>query len=235
MKILGVIPARGGSKGIPHKNRKLLGGRPLMQYTIEAALASKEISAVIFSSEDQQLRTLAKELGVSVPFVRPDHLATDSSGSLEVVQHAIKEMEKLGEVYDAVCLLQVTTPFRTSEEIDIAIRRFREAKTDALISVQEVPHQYNPHWVFETTDTDHLKIATGEKEIIKRRQELPPAYIRDGGIYITKTSVLIEKQSFFGDSVSYVHSDKTRYVNIDTMDDWEKAESIIKENKQQKV
>ena len=224
MKLLGIIPARAGSKGIPHKNQKLLGGKPLMQYTIEAALGSKLLSSVIFSSEDDHLMKMAENLGVTVPFKRPDHLASDTAGSLEVVQHAL---ETLPENYDAVCLLQVTTPFRTSEDIDKAIERFLKLGSDSLVSVQEVPHQYNPHWVFEEKE-GVLRIATGEQQIIKRRQELPKAYIRDGAIYITKTKVLQEENSFFGERMGYIELDPERHVNIDTQKDWKKAEALVR-------
>ena len=161
---------------------------------------------------------------MAVPFVRPAHLASDSAGSLEVVQHALKS---LSQAYDAVCLLQVTTPFRTSEDIDNAITTFKEQNSDSLISVQQVPHHYNPHWVFEA-ENGNLKLATGEQDIIKRRQELPKAYIRDGAIYITKSEVLLQKHSFFGQSISYIELDANRHVNIDTMQDWERAEAIAK-------
>ncbi len=228
MKILGLIPARGGSKGIPDKNKKELGGKPLLQYTIEAALNSEMLDRVIFSSEDTELITLAKSLGVDVPFVRPVHLAEDSSGSLEVAQHALQFLSKKGEEFDAVCLLQVTTPFRTSSDIDTALKKFMDEGNDSLISVQKVPHQYNPHWVFETSKNGSLKIATGDTHIIKRRQELPQAFIRDGAIYITKTEVLLKQNSFFGKSISYMETDPDRFVNIDTLADWDRAESIYK-------
>lgn len=228
MKILGLIPARGGSKGIPNKNRKELGGKPLLQYTIEVALASKELDRVIFSSEDSQLIGLAKQLGVEVPFVRPAALASDTSGSLEVVQHALQFLSTKGENYDAVCLLQVTSPFREAGFIDAAIAKFTQAGTDSLVSVQKVPHEYNPHWVFKENDNGHLNIATGENEIIKRRQDLPKAFIRDGSIYITRTQTLLEDNSFYGNSISYIESNPEYHVNIDTPSDWEKAEKVLR-------
>lgn len=226
MKILGLIPARGGSKGILNKNRKLLGGKPLLQYTAEAALNATKLETVVFSSEDRTLRDLAKVFKLEVPFVRPLHLATDEAGSLEVVQHAIETLEKDGRSFDAVCLLQVTTPFRSGSIIDKAITKFTSENADTLISVQKVPHQYNPHWVFEPSEGS-LKIATGEDEIIKRRQELPEAFVRDGAIYIVKTEVLMNG-SFFGKKISYLETDPETYVNIDTPEDWAKAEAIIK-------
>ncbi len=226
MRVLGLIPARGGSKGIPGKNKKLLGGKPLLQYTIDQALQSKHLTDVVFSSEDASLIALAKSLGAQAPFVRPLELATDTAGSLEVVQHALQEMELLGKTYDAVCLLQVTTPFRGIDLIDTAIAKFKNAEADSLVTVQSVPQHYNPHWVFKTHG-DLLQLATGEKNIIKRRQDLPPAFIRDGAIYITKTTVLLNDHSFFGNRISYLQSDAATYVNIDTENDWQKAEQII--------
>jgi CMP-N-acetylneuraminic acid synthetase len=227
MKILGLIPARGGSKGIPDKNRKLLNKKPLLQYTIDSALNSKMLHRVIFSSEDKELINIASDLGVEVPFIRPYELATDKASSLSVVKHAVQTLSKEGYKYDAVCLLQVTNPFRLSSFIDEAIIKFKGANTDSLISVLEVPHEYNPHWVYELSDQDTLKIATGEEEIIKRRQELPKAFIRDGSIYITKTTVLFEQNSLYGKSISYINSDPARHINIDSMADWKKAEAMI--------
>ena len=228
MRVLGLIPVRGGSKGIPHKNKKLLNGKPLMEYTIAAALEATQLDAVICSSEDAELRAIASKLGVEVPFVRPESLAQDTSGSLGVVRHALQELEKVGKHFDAVCLLQVTNPFRSAAFIDQAITKFKKETPDALISVLKVPHEYNPHWVFEQNTKGFLDIATGEQEIIKRRQELPEAFIRDGAIYITKTEVIREKKSLYGNTLSYIISDPEHHVNIDTMDDWVKAEAIAK-------
>lgn len=228
MKVLGLIPARGGSKGIPGKNKKLLGGHPLLHYTVQAGLQSTKLETLIFSSEDVELMTLASALGVSVPFQRPQSLAEDTSGSLGVVQHALQFMQSQGKHYDAVCLLQVTNPFRTAQLIDDAVTAFAKANTDSLVSVLKVPHEYNPHWVFEATGEGKLRIATGEKEIIKRRQDLPDAYIRDGAIYITKSEVLLEQNSLYGSSISYIESDPAWHVNIDTMADWNKAEELVK-------
>jgi CMP-N-acetylneuraminic acid synthetase len=228
MKVLGLIPARGGSKGIPGKNKKLLGGKPLLQFTVEAGLQSTKLDTLIFSSEDEDLMSLARSLGVSVPFTRPQALAEDQSGSLGVVQHALQFMQAQGMHYDAVCLLQVTNPFRSAQLVDEAITAFAKADTDSLVSVLKVPHEFNPHWVFEASENGVLKIATGEKEIIKRRQDLPDAYIRDGAIYITKSEVLLEQNSLYGSSISYIESDPQWHVNIDTMEDWKKAEELVK-------
>lgn len=225
--ILAIIPARGGSKGIPGKNIKLLGGKPLLQYTVEAARESRLLSRVILSSEDTAIIEVAKALEVEVPFVRPAHLATDRSGSLEVVQHALEYFKERGVFFDAVCLLQPTTPFREPGSIDTAIAQFLSKDYDSLISVRKVPDEFNPHWVFEPDKNGSLKVATGEKEIINRRQDLPSAYFRDGSIYLTKTNVILKQNSLYGNKIGYVVSEGEKYVNVDTTKDWERAETLI--------
>ncbi|MEP6260326.1 MAG: acylneuraminate cytidylyltransferase family protein [Gillisia sp.] len=226
MKILGLIPARGGSKGIPGKNIKLLGGKSLLAYTVVSAKAAKLLHRVILSSDDEKIIVVARELGIDVPFVRPAELAGDAAGSLEVIQHAVKFLKRQGEEFDAVCLLQPTTPFRSGGLIDEAIEKFQSGDYDSVISVREVPEEFNPHWVFEVKEGS-LTIATGEKEIIKRRQDLPKAYHRDGAIYITKTSVLVEHNSLYGEKIGFIDTTNDPYVNIDTPEDWERAHRLI--------
>jgi len=130
MKILGLIPARGGSKGVPRKNIKLLGGKPLLQYTSEVALQSKYLSKVIVSTDDNEIKDVAQNLGLEVPFIRPKNLSEDSSTSLSVIQHALQFYKDNGDAFDAVCLLQVTSPFRNAEFLDKAIKKFKTQKTE---------------------------------------------------------------------------------------------------------
>jgi CMP-N,N'-diacetyllegionaminic acid synthase len=225
MKILGLIPARGGSKGVPQKNKKMLGNLPLISYTINSAKKSKLVHSILVSTDCVDLFQIAENLGCKPPFFRPSALSQDSSTSIEVVQHAIQFFEEQGILYDAVCLLQPTSPFRKEGFIDTAIQQFIDKQVDSLISVLPVPHEYNPHWTFEIQENGLLKIATGEEHIIPRRQDLPKAYHRDGSIYITKVSVL-KQGSFYGDSMAYIESDPEWYVNIDTTTDWIKAEEL---------
>lgn len=227
MKILGLIPARGGSKGVPKKNIKMLAGKPLLQYTSEVALKSKLLSKVVLSSDDEEIIEVGKRIGLEVPFKRPTSLAEDKSPTLPVILHALEFYEKQCVFFDAVCLLQATSPFRTLDLLDKAIEKFSESSTDSLVSVLEVPHEFNPHWTFTLNPKSNLKIATGEEEIITRRQDLPKSYFRDGSIYITKTSVLKEQKSLYGKSISYIESSKENHVNIDTLEDWEKAELML--------
>lgn len=226
MRILGLIPARGGSKGVPKKNIKLLGTKPLLVYTIDAAKSSKLITEIVVSTDDEEIAILAAVYGCKPPFLRPAEFAEDTSTSLEVVQHAISFFESKNIFFDAVCLLQPTTPFREKGSIDIAIEKFITSKSDCLISVLPIPPEYNPHWAFEENEKSLLKIATGDATIIPRRQELPQAFHRDGAIYISKTDV-IKGGSFYGKSIAYIESNPEFYVNIDTMDDWELAEKLL--------
>lgn len=227
MKILGLIPARGGSKGIPGKNIKSLGGKPLLQYTFEAAKNSTLLSRVIMSSDDPEIIRIAEEIGLEVPFIRPAALAADNTSSLEVIQNALSFFGQKGENFDAVCLLQPTTPFRRSGLIDEAIGKYISGNFDSLLSVREVPAEFNPHWVFEKNESGGLRLATGEKEIISRRQELPVAYHRDGAIYITKVEVLQKQNSLYGNNIGFIDTTGDPYVNIDTPKDWKEAERLL--------
>jgi CMP-N,N'-diacetyllegionaminic acid synthase len=228
MKVLGIIPARGGSKGIPGKNIKPLQGKPLLSYTVESAKEASGLTRVILSSDDQEIIRVARQIGLEVPFVRPAELASDTSPTLPVILHELDFFSQQGETFDAVCLLQATNPFRRSGMIDEAIQKFTETKADAVISVLPVPHEFNPHWVFESDSQGMLSIATGEKKIISRRQDLPSSYFRDGAIYLTRTSVLMDQRSLYGEKLAFILGDKDRYVNLDTLEDWEKAERLVK-------
>ena len=227
MRILGIIPARGGSKGVPKKNSKLLGGKPLIGYSIEAALNSKLLTNVLVSTDDEAIVAITKSNKSLIAVKRPSALATDDSPTILTVIHAIEYLKERGMEYDAVCLLQPTAPFRTHNFINAAILKFKETNTDSLVSVLKVPHVYNPHWVFEEKNNGNIEISTGEQEIISRRQDLPTAFFRDGAIYLTKTSVILNQKSLYGSSISYIESDVERHVNIDTMEDWKKAEKLL--------
>lgn len=230
MKILGIIPARGGSKGIPGKNIKLLGEKPLLQYTFDSAKASNLLTRVILSSESAEIIEIANRIKLEVPFTRPSKLADDSASSLDVVKHALSYFKERNESFDAVCLLQPTTPFREQELIDMAISKFIKDDFDALISVREVPKKYNPHWTF-TNENGLLKIATGERVIISRRQELPKAFHRDGAIYITKSSVIFESNSLYGNKIGFIDTTGAPDINLDQPEDWIEAESFLQKNK----
>ena len=195
MKILGIIPARGGSKGVPNKNVKYLNGKPLIAYTAEVALKSKLLSKVIVSTDDEKIAEVSRALGLDVPFMRPPNLAEDASPTLPVVKHALEFFKNKGESFDAVCLLQVTSPMRTLDLLEQCLLKFISNKHDSLISVIKVEDHFNPHWMFKENNEGGLFVATGEKKIIPRRQELPNAFYRDGSVYITKSNVIVNEGS----------------------------------------
>lgn len=230
MRVLGLIPARGGSKGVPGKNIKLLAGRPLIDYTTRAAMAARRLSRVIVSTEDEAIAEAGRRAGIEVPFLRPPELANDSAPMLPVVQHAVRFLEDAGDHFDAVCLLQPTNPFRKPEDIDACIDLLEERNADAVVAMLPVPTEFNPHWVYEAGDDGWLHLSTGEQSPITRRQELPPAFHREGSIYVTRTRVLMELNSLFGTRLLGYVVTSGLSVNIDTSQDWERAEVIIANN-----
>lgn len=227
MRVLGLIPARGGSKGIPGKNVRPLGGRPLLAWTADAALASRRLSRVVLSTDDEGIAEAGRRCGLDVPFLRPAELARDDTPTLPVVRHAL---ETLGEDFDAVCLLQPTSPFRRAEDIDACIAMLEDRELDAVVSVLPVPHEHNPHWVYFEDNAGLLRLATGEEQPIPRRQELPPAFHRDGSVYVTRREVVLSggEGSLYGRRLGgYVMPDAGRSVNLDTPADWERAEGLL--------
>jgi N-acylneuraminate cytidylyltransferase len=229
MRILAIIPARGGSKGVPRKNIKLLGGVPLLTYTSQLAKKSRLISKVVLSTDDSEIAQVGLKEGIEVPFLRPSELAQDSTPTLPVLQHALEYYATIGEHFDAICLLEATSPFRSLEFLEAAIAKFISTDADSLVSVLPVPSNYNPHWTFEEDAVGFLKIATGESTIIPRRQELPKAYFRDGSIYLTKSEV-IKSGSIYGVKTTFLENDPLYYVNIDTQEDWIAAEEWLVNN-----
>ncbi|MGH9843270.1 MAG: cytidylyltransferase domain-containing protein, partial [Blastocatellia bacterium] len=221
MRILGLIPARGESKGVPRKNIKLLRGKPLLAYTAAAALASRRLARVILSTEDEEIAKVGRDCGVETPFLRPPELARDETPMLPVAQHAVRFLEETGERFDAVCLLQPTNPLRTADDIDACIQLLEASEADAVVTVLPVPAEFNPHWVFFVDGDGRLRLSTGEAAPIPRRQELPPAFHREGSVYVTRRDVLMEQNSFYGARLLGYVMDPARSVNIDAPEDWQ--------------
>jgi CMP-N,N'-diacetyllegionaminic acid synthase len=226
MRVLGIVPARGGSKGIPGKNVRLLGGKPLLVHTAEAALAARRLSRVVLTTDDEKIAEVGRGCGLEVPFLRPAELARDNTPTLPVLQHAVAELEKTGDRFDAVCLLQPTSPFRRAGDIDGCIELLETEGLDTVVSVLPVPPEHNPHWVYFRDGDGLLRLATGEDQPIPRRQELPPAFHRDGSVYVTRRHVLMEGNSLYGKRLGGFLAD-SRSVNLDTPADWERAERLF--------
>jgi len=228
VRVLGVVTARGGSKGIPGKNVRLLGGKPLLAWTAEAALAARRLSRVVLTTDDERIAEVGRECGLEVPFLRPVDLARDDTPTLPVIRHAVAELERAGDRFDGVCLLQPTSPFRRPEDIDGCIGLLESAGLDAVVSVLPVPPEHNPHWVYFRDGEGLLGLAMGEEQPIPRRQELPAAFHREGSVYVTRRDVLMEGNSLYGRRLGG-YMIETRNVNLDTPADWDRAEGLLAE------
>jgi CMP-N-acetylneuraminic acid synthetase len=227
VRVLALVPARLGSKGIPRKNLRLLGGKPLLAHTAEAAAGASRITRTILSTEDEEIAAVGRRCGLEVPFLRPPELARDETPTLRVLQHAVEWLEGRGEVYDAVCLLEPTSPFRRAETIDECLRLLEESGADAVVTVTPVPAHFNPHWVYWRAPDGTLRLSTGESEPISRRQELPAAYCRDGSVYATRRDVIMAQNSIYGRRLLGCVVEGGTTVNIDTLDDWKRAEDLL--------
>ena len=224
MKPLVIIPARGGSKGIPHKNIKPLAGKPLIYYTIDTARQIVPDEDICVSTDDQNIIHCVEDYGLKVPFVRPAELATDTAGTYEVLLHALNYYEQQGKTYDVVVLLQNTSPFRTSEQVQEAIQLYH-SEIDMVVSVKEC--SANPYYcVFEENEYGFLNICKGDGNIT-RRQDAPKVYEYNGAIYVINPKSLKEMPLYkFTKRIKYVMDEKSS-LDLDTMNDWHMAELMI--------
>lgn len=224
LAVLGLVPARGGSKGVPRKNVALLGGRPLLVWTIDQALAATRLEAVVVSTDDDEIAAVAAGAGAEVVW-RPAELAGDATPTLPVVVHALDQLEQQGRRFDAVCLLQPTSPFRADGSIDEAVALLERDGGDSVVSVLPIPHHHHPDWALVPTGDGAVSWATGADAPPPRRQELRPAFHREGSIYLTRSEV-VRAGSLFGGRVLPLLVDPADSVNIDGPDDWARAEEL---------
>jgi CMP-N-acetylneuraminic acid synthetase len=227
MTVLGLIPARGGSKGLPRKNILPLHGKPLLQYTVEAALAAERLDRVILSTDDPEIADVGRRCGAEVPFLRPAELAGDQTPTLPVVQHAVEWFESRGTAIRAVCLLQPTHPLRRPEHIDACIELFFRRDLDSVVTVLPVPVEHHPFWVYLRDADGRMRLATGESNPAPRRQDLPPAFHREGSVYVTRRDVLMRDGSLYGRRMEGYLLDPRECVNIDRREDFDRAEAMM--------
>ncbi len=232
-KILGIITARGGSKGVPGKNIKLLGGQPLIAYSIEAAKKSGVFDRIILTTDDARIADVAKKYGCEVPFMRPKELAADDTQHLPVLRHTINWLkDNEGYVPDYVMTLFPTCPLRQPEHIREAVEIITKTEADSVFGVSPVPGHYNPYRSMTKDAEDRLALINGQpvRKRIMRRQDLPASYASNGMIYLFKTDNLFkydEDAGMLGDDVRALVIDPKYNVDIDTPEDWAIAEATF--------
>lgn len=226
MNILVVIPARGGSKGIPYKNIKPLNGKPLICYSIDVARQFTSDDNICVTTDDDKIIEVVENYGLKVPFKRPDYLATDTCGSNEVIQHAYKFFADKGNVYDAILLLQPTSPFRKVEFLKEAVALYDDT-IDMVTSVKTA--SCNPYYDgFEDNEEGLLVISKGDGTI-ERRQDAPSVWQLNGSIYVINPKSLLEKGMAHFNRIRKYPMSEYYSVDIDCIFDWQYAELIIKE------
>jgi CMP-N-acetylneuraminic acid synthetase len=229
MRILGLIPARGGSKGVPRKNLASLAGKPLIQYTFDAALGSRELDDVLLSTDDEEIAEAGRRAGVAVPFLRPANLAEDATPMLAVVEHALDYVEGQGNRVGAVMVLQPTSPLRTSLHIDEAIHMYRKTRPPGVVSVCEVKE--HPYELVALED-GHLRRAFHRPAAVSRRQDYPAFYYVNGAIYlISRETVAKERSLIPSGSIPYV-MDRRDSLDVDEPLDLQLVECFLTKDRQ---
>lgn len=227
LRCLGLIPARGGSKGIPRKNVRIVAGRPLIAYAIQVAQRSSRLTRTVVSTEDGEIAEVARRLGAEVPFLRPRDLATDEAPSVLVACHALDFVEKEeGRRYDCLALLEPTAPLRKAEDVDGALTLLEQSGADSVVSLcrLEAPHPAKLKVLQEGRIRPFLPELWREG---LPRQELSPVYFLNGGIYAVKRDLLIKNQTFWGENTLPYLMPEERSVNVDTRLDLELVERLL--------
>ena len=227
-EVLAFIPARGGSKGIPKKNLRSLGGIPLIAHTIRQARDSKHISRIVTSTDDESIASVAQEFGSEVPVLRPHEMATDSSPTIDAVTHMLSYLKMIeGYNPDFVIILQPTSPFRTAQHIDEALALMFANNHDSLVSVVKVPHNMVNESLMNQVDGSTLLFSKPEATRF-RRQDKRTSYARNGAaIYVFRPELVYESNTIFGDPLIGYEMDKISSIDLDDHHDWQMAAALL--------
>lgn len=223
MIVLAVVPARAGSKGLPGKNERPLAGKTLVARAAEAARASGVVDRAILSTDSERIAAIGREAGLEVPFLRPPELARDETPMQPVIEHAVIELERGGERADVVLVLQPTAPLRTGAHVARAVALLEETGADSVVTVVEIPKHLSPHYAMRI-DGGRLAPFLPDGASVTRRQDVEPAYTRDGTVYAVRRNVLVERHDLYGDDCRPLVLDASESVNVDTAEDWKEAE-----------
>jgi CMP-N,N'-diacetyllegionaminic acid synthase len=224
MKILYIIPARGGSKGLPGKNIRLLNAKPLIAHSILAAQRAQNKGIIVVSTDDTDIANIAKQYGAEVPFMRPAELSNDSASSIDVLLHAIEFYENKKQFFDLIVLLQPTSPLRTSEDIDNAIQTMKVKKAEAVVSVCETEH--HPLWANIIPPDGSMKSFLRDDIKGLNRQQLPTYYRINGAVFISTIKAFKKNRSFIHDNTFSYVMPQSRSVDIDYEIDFKLAELL---------
>jgi CMP-N,N'-diacetyllegionaminic acid synthase len=224
VNVLGIIPARGGSRTILRKNLALLAGRPLLSYTCDAALQSKRLTRTILSTDDDEIAAVGQAYGVEVPFRRPAYLARDETPMVDVVRHAVEWLgDHEGYTVDLIAVLQPTSPLRHAENIDRAVELVVETGADTVVSVVEVPHQFSPGSLMRIEDGRLVSLAI-DQPMVLRRQDKPRVYARNGPAVLVMRREVIAQGRLYGDTVRPLEMNPVDSVDVDDPHDLALAE-----------
>lgn len=225
MNILALICARGGSKRIPKKNIKQMCGKPLIAWSIEAAIKSKSVNKVVVSTDDLGITSVAQKYGAEVPFTRPPELSLDTDGLEPVIRHAVEWLQDHQSYRaDIIVFYPPTNPLKRAEDIDESVQILTEFNADSVVAVSNANGNNNPHWILKRENNGDIKLATGEplRNIIDRSQDLPSNYyIRNDVLYTLKPKNLYQQSpSLYGDKVKLLIMDEIFNTDINSPEDW---------------
>lgn len=221
--VLGLVPARGGSKGIPGKNVRPLLGRTLLEYAARAAAESGVIDRLVLSTDDAAIAAAGERAGIEVPFLRPPALAADDTPMLPVIEHAVSVLESAGWSPEIVVLLQPTSPLRRPAHIRAAVERLRRSQADSVVTVIELPRHLSPDYVMRVDD-GRLVPFLPEGAAVTRRQDARPAFVRDGTVYAFWRRTLRDTGSLYGRVCRPLVLPASESLTLDSEDDWREAE-----------
>jgi len=227
-KILAIIPARGGSKGIPKKNIKPILGKPLIAWTIEQAQKSKFISRVFVSTENKEIAAISEKSGVEIPFLRLDKFALDNSPTSDAIIYTLDTFEKMGEYYDIIIVLEPTSPLRKKDDIDNAIETYllHSSESESLVSVGEVQLE-NPY-IMKIIENNHVIPFLENKQDFYQRQQLPPVYFPYGVIYLSTVQAIRKYGTFYQETTIPYKIERWQNYEIDDIYDFYCVETILK-------